>query len=59
MEPTGWIIFLVSNVAVISLVVFCFSRVFSVDQEHMHSPLDIDTHDLSDNDEDDAPLNSN
>lgn len=58
MTTLGWLIFLVSNIAVITLVVFCFRRVLSVDQEHMHSPVDIDTHDLNGNGKD-APLNSN
>ncbi len=61
MEPMGWVIFLISNAAVIALVVFCFSRVLSVDSEHMHPTVEIDTHDLNDNDNEngDAPLNPN
>ncbi len=51
MTIAGWIICLVSNIAVISLVVFCFYRVFSIPQEHMHSPLDIDTKDTHESEE--------
>ncbi|MBN2327843.1 MAG: hypothetical protein JXR73_11875 [Candidatus Omnitrophica bacterium] len=46
MLPIGWILFIVSNAIVISLVVFCFYRVFTIPKEHMHAPLDIDTHDM-------------
>lgn len=49
MNLGGWIIFLVSNITVIALVVFCFYQVFSIPEEHMHGPLDIDTHDHDDN----------
>ncbi len=45
MNIYGWIMFIVANAAVISLLVFCFSKVFSLEQEHMHSTLDIDTKD--------------
>ncbi len=51
MEPLGWLIFIVSNAIVIGLLVFCFYKVFSLPQEHMSSPLEIDTHDLSDENE--------
>ncbi len=47
MEPLGWIIFIVSNVIVLSLTGFCFYRVLAIPREHIHSPLDIDTKDLS------------
>ncbi|MBD3267518.1 hypothetical protein GF373_12695 [bacterium] len=51
MEPLGWLIFIVSNLFVIGLVSFCFYRVLSLSEEHMHSPLDIDTKDLNENGE--------
>jgi hypothetical protein len=53
MEPLGWIIFIVSNAFVIGLVVFCFYRVLSLTEEHMHSPLDIDTRDKNEDKEED------
>ncbi|RJP34934.1 MAG: hypothetical protein C4527_01305 [Candidatus Omnitrophota bacterium] len=52
MTVIGWIIFLVSNAIVISLTTFCFYRVFSIPEEHMHATLDIDTKDLHDEEED-------
>lgn len=54
MNTQGWIIFIIANTAVISLIAFCLYRVFSIEQEHMHAPLDIDTHDLQDDDESDT-----
>lgn len=51
MTPLGWIIFLLSNIIVIWLTAFCFYRVLAIQREHMHAPLDIDTHDLNDKDE--------
>jgi len=50
MEPSGWVIFTISNAGVIALVVFCFYKVFSLPQEHMASTLDIDTKDWGDDD---------
>lgn len=47
MNALGWLMFLTANIAVISLLVFCFKKVFSLDQEHMHSTLDIDTKDTN------------
>jgi hypothetical protein len=52
MNIYGWIIFLISNIVVITLITFCFYQVLTIPQEHMHSPLNIDTHDLEDEDED-------
>jgi len=45
MNIYGWIMFLTANTAVILLLVYCFRKVFSLEQEHMHSTLDIDTKD--------------
>ncbi len=53
MTPLGWLIFILSNGFVILLVVYCFYRVLSLPQEHMHSPLDIDTKDLNDDENED------
>jgi hypothetical protein len=53
MEPIGWVIFILSNLAVIALVAFCFYRVLTLHEGHMHAPLEIDTKDLHDNDTDD------
>ncbi|MGC9328207.1 MAG: hypothetical protein ACP5I1_11275 [Candidatus Hinthialibacter sp.] len=49
MQPLGWVIFIVSNVIVITLVVYCFYRVFTIPKEHMRAPLEIDTHDEEEN----------
>ena len=48
MSTGGWIFMLLSRGSVVSLMVWCFYRVLSkpVATEHMHAPLDIDTHDL-------------
>ena len=47
MTAAGWILMLASCGAVLGLVVFCYSRVLRTpaSTEHMHAPLDIDTHD--------------
>ncbi len=47
MTTAGWIIMIASLTMVISLLVFCFYRVLSAPHstDHMHAPLDIDTHD--------------
>ncbi len=47
MTTAGWIIMTCSIGTVVSLLSFCFYRVLSKPQstEHMHAPLDIDTHD--------------
>ncbi len=54
MTALGWLIFIASNTLVIGLVTYCFYRVFSIPQEHMHSPLDIDTKDLNDEEEENS-----
>ncbi len=50
MKPIGWLLMLASCGFVLSLVTFCFWRVFSTPQSqtHRHAPLDIDTHDTDD-----------
>lgn len=47
MTTEGWIFMLGSITGVISLVGFCFYRVLTRPDatEHIHAPLDIDTHD--------------
>lgn len=45
MTTEGWILFSCANIFVLGLVGFCFYRVFSTPQEHMHSLTDIDTKD--------------
>ena len=43
----GWIFMIGSICAVVSLLTFCFYRVLRKPSaaNHMHAPLDIDTHD--------------
>ena len=43
LEPLGLLLFILSNVVVLSLTGFCFYRVLTLPKEHMHSPIDIDT----------------
>lgn len=47
MTTGGWIFMLVSCGSVIGLMGFCYYRVLTRPQtvEHIHAPLDIDTHD--------------
>ena len=47
MTPTGWAFMLVSCGLVTGLTIFCYWRVLRAPApaEHMHAPLDIDTHD--------------
>jgi hypothetical protein len=47
MTTAGWILMLTSCGAVLALVLFCYMRVLRTpaSTEHMHAPLDIDTHD--------------
>lgn len=47
MTTLGWIIMLVSVGTVTGLLTFCFYRVLRkpASADHMHAPLDIDTHD--------------
>ncbi len=47
MSPIGWVLMLVSCGFVLTLVSFCFWRVLFTpgSQEHLHAPLEIDTHD--------------
>ncbi len=51
MNIYGWILFIVSNVLVVSLAGYCFYNVLVIPTEHMHSPLDIDTRDLDEDKE--------
>jgi len=48
MTTAGWIFMLVSCGCVVILTVFCYYRVLKAPRpsEHMHAPLDIDTHDI-------------
>ncbi|MBN1489323.1 MAG: hypothetical protein JXA69_05345 [Phycisphaerae bacterium] len=47
LTPAGWVLMLASCGFVLVLVTFCFYRVLRSPKaaEHMHAPLDIDTHD--------------
>ena len=51
MQPAGWALMLISCGFVLCLVVFCYWRVLFTpgSQEHLHAPLDLDTHDTEDN----------
>jgi flagellar biogenesis protein FliO len=48
MTPLGWTFMFMSIGFVLGLVLFCFYRVLTKPNaaNHMHAPLDIDTHDL-------------
>ncbi len=56
MNILGWTMFIISNVIVLGLVSYCFYQVLTIPKEHMHSPLDIDTKDLNDTDEEENGL---
>jgi len=47
MTWAGWLLMTLSCGAVLSLTVFCYARVLRTPRpdEHMHAPLEIDTHD--------------
>jgi hypothetical protein len=47
MNPAGWLLMILSCGFVLTLVVFCYWRVLRTPKpaEHMHAPLEIDTHD--------------
>jgi hypothetical protein len=48
MTPAGWLIMIVSVVAVLTLSGYCIYRVFTlppVEMESLHGPADIDTKD--------------
>ena len=47
MTPAGWIVMILSVGFVLGLTTFCFHRVLRTSKatEHMHAPLEIDTHD--------------
>lgn len=57
MTALGWVIFIFSNSVVLGLTTFCFYRVLTIPQEHMRSPLDIDTKDTDDEDEEEENNN--
>lgn len=46
MTLAGWILMLGSVGSIVALTIYCFSRVLSVPvtKDHLHAPLDIDTH---------------
>jgi hypothetical protein len=46
MNPAGWILMLFSVGSIVALTAWCFYRVFKVPvaRDHLHAPLDIDTH---------------
>ena len=47
MTTGGWVIMITSITCVVALASFCYYRVLSKPSsaDHMHAPLDIDTHD--------------
>ena len=49
MTPGGWLLMLISCGFVLVLTVFCYYRVPRTPKstEHMHAPLEIDTHDAA------------
>ena len=46
MTGVGWLIFIISNAIVVGLCIFCLIRIFILPRQHLHAPLDIDTHDI-------------
>ena len=48
MTQAGWVFMITSCGFVVGLLLFCFYRVLKkpASTEHMHAPLDIDTHDV-------------
>ncbi len=48
LTPTGWVMMIGSVGMVLGLCAYCAYRALSEPhaEEHMHAPLDIDTHDL-------------
>ena len=47
MTALGWVLFISANLAVIALTAYCFKKVFSLEQEHLHSTLEINTKDIN------------
>lgn len=47
MNAFGWIMLILSVGFVLALNVYCFMKVFTApkSEEHLHAPLEIDTHD--------------
>ena len=52
MEPSGWVVMLLSIGSVLTLVCYCLYRVLSLPpvdvEEHLKGPPDIDTRDTND-----------
>jgi hypothetical protein len=48
MTWAGWLLLVLSCGSVLGLMIFCYSRVLRTPkpEEHMHAPLEIDTHDV-------------
>jgi len=46
MRLSGWIMMILSIGTVLGLAIFCFYRILKAPrtEEHIHAPLDIDTH---------------
>ncbi len=47
MTWAGWLLMVLSCGSVVALMAFCYARVLRAPrpEEHMHAPLEIDTHD--------------
>jgi hypothetical protein len=48
MNSGGWAVLLISCGTILALNIFCFWKVFTLpreEEEDLHAPLDIDTHD--------------
>lgn len=43
MSIGGWIMIILSWVVILTLVIFCYGRIFSLRKTHMRAPLEIDT----------------
>jgi len=43
MSTGGWIMIVISWVVILSLVIFCYTRIFSVRKANIRAPLEIDT----------------
>ncbi len=43
MNVGGWIMIAVSWLVILSLVVFCYTRILTARKTHMRAPLEIDT----------------
>ncbi len=47
MTPAGWVVMLISCGTVVTLALYCYYRVLATpsSSDHLHAPLEIDTHD--------------